>query len=188
MHKATVHATVPRPPARDLSTLQRIDYEDCFLVTGVGRSEHTAEQWARAMIEDAPQATRESLVRGWRLLGLRNGPADAPERVLGWEIRRNDPGVLLLGARSWIGMPAELLFKLEPDGLLFATFVRQANPLAKLVWAPVEGPHRRIVAELLERAALRLTQPSKLRAQSVTESSTGRGCQPSSLRARSLEM
>ena len=149
---------IPAPQdARDLSTLSRIDYDDCFLApVGSAAYENTAEEWARAMIEGAPRTTRESLIRGWRMIGLRNGPADAPDRVLGWEIRRNEPDVVLLGARSWIGMAGELLFKREPEGLLFATFISQGNPAARLMWAPIGPNHRRIVADLLERAAARL--------------------------------
>jgi hypothetical protein len=147
----------PRDETRDLSTLGRIDYEDCFLVrTDSALADRTAEEWARAMVEGASKSMRDSLVRGWRMLGLRNGSTDDPDRVLGWEIRRNEPDVVLLGADSWIGMPGELLYKREPDGLLFATFIGQSNPAAKLVWAPVGGPHRRIVAELLADAAVRL--------------------------------
>ncbi len=149
---------IPAPQeARDLSTLSRIDYEDCFLVPiGSDVYEHTAEEWAREMIEGAPRATRESLIRGWRMIGLRNGPADAPDRVLGWEIRRDEPDIVLLGARSWIGMSGELLFKREPEGILFATFISQGNPAAKLLWAPIGPNHRRIVSGLLAKAAARL--------------------------------
>jgi hypothetical protein len=150
-----VSQIAPRPEAHRLSTLERIDYEDCFLAP-VDPSEHTAEEWARAMIEGTSRAQRESLVRGWKMLGLKHGPADSPDHVLGWPIRRNEPDTLLLGADSRIGMPGELLFKREPDGLLFATFIGWHNPAARLIWAPVGAPHRRIVAELLTRATARL--------------------------------
>lgn len=189
---ATVTAIDPRPAASDLSLLDHTDYEDCFLVSI--ETDRTAEEWARAMIEGAPQALRDRLRRGWMMLGLRHGPAAAPDRVLGWEIRRNVPDVLMLGADSWIGMPGELLFKREPDGLLFATFIQQSNPLAKLVWGRIASEHRRIVSEMLERAASRPWPPgapqalSRERAQSATESPIGRGSQPSSVRARSLDI
>jgi hypothetical protein len=75
--------------------------------------------------------------------------------VLGWEVRRSTPEFALLGAGSRIGMPAELLFKRQPDTLLFATFVRQETPIARAVWARVEPVHRPIVRRILEQAARR---------------------------------
>jgi hypothetical protein len=52
-------------------------------------------------------------------------------------------------------MPGELLFKRERDGLLFATFVRQQNPVARAVWARIAPRHRRVVRSLLAQAARR---------------------------------
>ena len=78
---------------------------------------------------------RARLLRGWCLLGLRLGSPWSRRRVLGWQIRRSTPDFVLLAAGSRIGMPAELLFKRERDGLLFATFVQQRNPLARTIWA-----------------------------------------------------
>jgi hypothetical protein len=77
--------------------------------------------------------------------------------VLGWEIRTNTPSFVLMGRTSLIGMPGELLFKREKNGLLFATFVRQDNRLARAVWAATEPQHVPIVHNLLEQAGRRLT-------------------------------
>lgn len=92
-------------------------------------------------------------MRGWCLLGLRLGPPWSSRRVLGWQIRRATPDLVLLAAGSRIGMPAELLFKREGDGLLFATFVQQRNSLARAVWARVVPVHQRTVKSLLTHAA-----------------------------------
>src|ERR1700683_1042507 len=74
--------------ARTLSTLSRIDYEDAFLVdAGVQRS---AEEWVRAMLDDAPLIVRSRLVAGWLALGLNlRGPWSAG-RVLGWQVQHSD--------------------------------------------------------------------------------------------------
>jgi hypothetical protein len=147
----------PSPDSRALSTLDRVDYTDAFTLdpgTGPAR-DRTPEQWARAVIEGAPASMRRQLRRGWRLLGLRLGPASSAQRVLGWEIRRSTPEFVLLGAGSRIGMPGELLFRRDPDGVAFATFVQQRNPLARLLWAAVTPAHQRIVRSLLTRAAAR---------------------------------
>ena len=90
------HVVVPAD-ARMLSTLGRIDYEDGFSVDLPEVRERTAEQWARAVIENAPGSFRTSLPRGWRALGLKHGPVDSESHVLGWPIRTNTPDVVLLG-------------------------------------------------------------------------------------------
>ncbi|HEY3727409.1 MAG TPA: hypothetical protein VGL51_09565 [Solirubrobacteraceae bacterium] len=143
------------PAARALSTLPQIDYEDAFIVDIASTGGRTGEQWARAVLQDAPISVRSSLVSGWSALGLRLGCVRSDRLVLGWEVRRSTPEFALLGAGSRIGMPAELLFKRQPDTLLFATFVRQETPIARAVWARVEPVHRPIVRRILEQAARR---------------------------------
>jgi hypothetical protein len=152
-HAGRIRQIALPPGARALSTFSRIDYEDAFLVEA-GR-DRTAEQWARAVLEDAPRLMRRKLRRGWRALGLRVGSPRSARRVLGWEMRRSTSDVVLLGAGSFIGMPGELLFRREPDGLLFATFIRQGNPVARALWARVAPGHRQVVRSLLARAARR---------------------------------
>jgi Protein of unknown function (DUF2867) len=139
--------------SRSLSTLARVDYTDAFLVDTAPAQDRTAEQWARAMLEDAPADTRRALRRGWCALGLRLGSTRSDRRVLGWEVRRSSPDLVLLAAGSRVGMPAEVLFKRDQQTLLFATFVQQRNPVARAVWAAVAPGHRRVVQRLLERAS-----------------------------------
>ncbi len=141
------------PAARALSTFSRIDYEDAFFVDADPGRDRTAEQWARAVLEDAPLIVRRRLRRGWRALGLKLGSARSGRRVLGWEVRRSTPDLVLLAAGSRIGMPGELLFKRERHGLLFATFVQQKNPVARAVWARIAPRHQRVVRSLLTQAA-----------------------------------
>jgi hypothetical protein len=120
------------PAARALSTFSRIDYEDAFFVDADPGRDRTAEQWARAVLEDAPLIVRRRLRRGWRALGLK------------------------LGSGSRIGMPGGLLFKRERHGLLFATFVQQKNPVVRAVWARIAPRHQRVVRSLLTQAAARV--------------------------------
>jgi hypothetical protein len=70
-------------------------------------------------------------------------------------VRCSDPEFVLLGAGGRVGLSGELLFKREPDGLLFATFVRQQNPIARAVWARIETTHQEVVRSLLAHAARR---------------------------------
>jgi len=139
--------------ARRLSRLGCIDYADAVLVDIAPLPQRSAEGWARAVLEGCPSAVQASLSRGWTALGLRRGPSDAPDRVLGWAIGQRLGDAVVLEAASRVGMPAELLFQLRGDRLLFATFVRHDNPLVRLVWAGVIPTHRRTVRHLLARAS-----------------------------------
>jgi hypothetical protein len=151
----TVRQVAVSPPARALSTLSRVDYEDAFLVETGPEEDRTPEQWARAMVEGAPATMQRSLRRSWFALGLRLGSARDDRLVLGWRLRRSGPDFALFGAGSRIGMPAELLFQRQGHTLLFATFVRLGNPIVRLVWAGVAPGHRRVVAHLLAQAVRR---------------------------------
>jgi hypothetical protein len=151
----TVRQIALPPAARALSTFSRIDYHDAFFVDAGPAGDRTAEQWARAVLEDAPAGVRRKLVRGWRALGLKIGSPRSGRHVLGWEVRRSTPDFVLLGAGSRIGMPGELVFMREPRGLLFVTFVRQENRIARAVWARTTPAHQRVVRSLLAQAARR---------------------------------
>jgi hypothetical protein len=148
------------PAARALSTLARIDYADAFLVQTGPAENRTAEQWARAILEQAPITTRAQLLSGWSAIGLKVGTLRAERSVLGWQVRVSAAEFALLGADSRIGMPGQLLFKRERRALLFCTFVQHNNPVARAVWAAVEPAHIRVVRDLLEEASQRLCSES----------------------------
>jgi hypothetical protein len=139
--------------ARRLSTLARIDYEDAFAVTA--DVPHTSEQWVRAVLRDAPARVRRQLWLGWTALGLRLGPPWSSNRVLGWKVQHSDPGFVLLTADSWLGFRGQLLFRSDPEGLLYATFVEQANPATRALWAAITPRHQRVVRSLLTHGARR---------------------------------
>jgi hypothetical protein len=151
--RVNVHNIGVPPAARALTTLPHVDYEDGFLLETDLAETRTAEQWARAIIEETPTATRKALRRGWFALGLKLGPTPSDRTVLGWEIRRSGPDSLLLGASSWIGMPAELIVMRAQGTVLLATFVQQRNPIVRAIWTLTTPSHRRIVPRLLKRAA-----------------------------------
>ena len=138
--------------ARARCTLPRVDYEDAFAVELGSAHLRTAEQWARAILEDAPLAMRNGLRRGWLALGLKLDATPSERSVLGWEVRRSTPDYVLLGADSRIGMPAELLVTRQKRAVRIATFLEHRNPAARALWATVEPAHRRIVPRVLVRA------------------------------------
>jgi hypothetical protein len=139
--------------ARALSSLSRVDYEDAFIVDAGG--ERTAEWWVREVFNGAPLAVRARLVAGWMGLGLKLGEPWSARRVLGWKVQQSSPSVVLLAAESLLGLQAELLFRTEPRGLLFATLVQQNNPLARAVWVRITSRHQVVVHSLLDHAARR---------------------------------
>jgi hypothetical protein len=141
-----------------LTTLARVDYQDAFRVEAPEAAGHSGEEWARAALEGAPATMQSTLRRGWAAIGLKLDSPDCERTVLGWGVRRGDAELALLGVDSRIGMPAELLFRPEPDGLLFATFIERRTPLARATWAPIGPGHRLIVPELLARAPGRLSR------------------------------
>jgi hypothetical protein len=147
--------------ALGLSTLPWVDYRDGFRLDLPGGPELSGEEWAREMLEGAAPETRRSLRRGWPLIGLKMAPRGAEGAILGWRLRHSGPDYALLGAESRIGMPAELLFRPEPGGFFFATFIQQRNPFVHMLWAPIGPPHRRIVPALMRKAAGRVSADAR---------------------------
>jgi hypothetical protein len=143
------------PAARALNTLSHVDYEDAFLVEIGPGQDGTPEQWARAILEDAPIITRSALLSGWLALGLKLGSPRSDGLVLGWEVRRSTADFALLGASFRLGLAAELLLRRRRQTLLFATFVQQENHIARAVWAGVAPVHRPVVRYVLEQASCR---------------------------------
>jgi hypothetical protein len=139
--------------ARALSSLSQIDYADAFLLRTGEDDDRTAGQWARTILEGSPFATRAALQSGWSSIGLKLDGESAGEHMLGWQVRRQTPDLILLGAESRIGMPGELLFQRRNRALLFATFLQHDNAVARAVWAGVEPVHLVVVRRLLEHAA-----------------------------------
>lgn len=147
-----VHQITPPLDLLDRTTLVDVDYQDCFIVdVGPALCVRTAEQWARAVLEEASTPTRRALVTGWKGLGLRLGPLSSDKHVLGWLVRVNDPDWVLLAADGRLGITGELLFERRHDTLRFATFVRLDNPAALAVWAGTRPVHEQVVRQLLTR-------------------------------------
>jgi hypothetical protein len=151
MWRTAVRQVAVPDDVRELSTLPRIDYADAFLVDTSAHPDRTAEQWAKAVLEEAPASMRAQLLSGWLALGLKVG--ESGPSILDWAVRSCTPDTLLLGRDSRTGMPGELLFTLRQEGLLFGTFVHHRTPATRAVWAAVVRTHVRTVLELLERAA-----------------------------------
>lgn len=143
------------PEALALATLARVDYTDSFRLELPRVRELTGEEWARAILEDAPPATRTMLRRGWFALGVQLGSTEDDRLVLGWPVRWSSPDHVLLGARSRLGIEAEVLVRRERSAVVVATFMQLKNPAARAVWTGFAPKHRRVLHHLLEEAGER---------------------------------
>jgi hypothetical protein len=138
------------PGVRRRSTLARVDYADMFLVEVADAGARSAEDWARAILEEAPLRRRSGLLSGWTLLGL-DLDLGGPGTVLGWRVRERTPDAVLLGAAGRLGLSGELLLERDGDTLRFATFVQLDGRAARLAWAGTERVHDAVVRSLLAR-------------------------------------
>jgi hypothetical protein len=143
------------PEALTLATLARVDYTDSFRLELPRVRKLTGEEWARAILEDAPPSTRTMLRRGWFALGVRLGSPEDERLVLGWPVRRRTSEFALLATSSRLGMEAEVLLKREREALLVATLMQLKNPIARAVWTRFSPQHRRVVRHLLREAGRR---------------------------------
>ncbi|MBB4892952.1 hypothetical protein FHS39_001963 [Streptomyces olivoverticillatus] len=149
------HVPVP-PAAQALSTLARIDYANALLAdVGPAAGDRTAEQWARAVMEDAPADTRQALTQGWTSLGLQLGPARSDGFVLGWPVRHSAPDIVLLSADPTLGLHGQLLLQREERTLLMACFIQLDSNQARALWAQAESRHPEVMHQLLEQAVSR---------------------------------
>ena len=142
---------------RALDTFGRPDYVDVFTITTGEHADASAEQWARAVLEETP--TGRSAPRLWRLLGLRLGPGSSPDHVQGWTIADGCDGWIRIEARSWF-MSAHAVLRIDDATVAVALFVRYDRRIAAVIWPPVSVLHRRGVPVML-RQAIRLPRLAK---------------------------
>ncbi|MEV0085514.1 hypothetical protein [Saccharopolyspora sp. NPDC050642] len=140
------------PGALALCTLARIDYQNAVIAEFDGVADRTAEQWARATLEDHPAAMREAMTNGFGALGVRLGPIPSDDHVLGWQVRQRTPDHVLLGAGSAIGLLPEIVVQRADGALVFAYFNQQETDEARTRWAAVEHTHVPAMIQLLQHA------------------------------------
>jgi hypothetical protein len=135
---------------RSLTTLTDPDYVDLFTVTTATASGRSAEQWARAVLEQAPLSRRNAR-RLWRLMGLRLGPPHSADHVQGWRIAARGDNWLRVETASWY-LTAQAVCLVEGTQVSVSLSLRYDRPVAALVWAVVAGPHQRAVPVMLRQA------------------------------------
>jgi hypothetical protein len=156
---ASAQRTAVSPVLRGVGSFTgESDYEVAFSLACPGASVLSAEQWGRAVFEEAPRALRWFLIVGWTAITCRLRPRRAPTRVLGWDIESAAPGTLVTVVHAWVGLTSRLVVSVESDLVTVATFVRYTRPstlAARVVWAATIPLHERILPYLLTSAARR---------------------------------
>lgn len=130
------------------------DYRDGFEVC-VGRPDtRSAEQWARASLEEVPWVLRRLIVVVHRkVLRLRLGPLSSPDHVLGWRIASAEPDEVRLEAAGPLIEAVIIGRRTGPEATQIRTFVGYRRPAARGVWAVIGPLHRRVATLLLRLAA-----------------------------------
>ena len=133
----------------------RWDYADAFEVRVRERDRRSAEQWARAALEQAPLPVRWTARTAQRdLLRMQLAPRSAPGHIVGWRIRTSRPDVIVLEAQSPLLRGAIVARRVEPTRLVVSTYIFYSRPRsARAVWAVVAPVHRKVVRYLLGRVA-----------------------------------
>lgn len=137
---------------RRLDTMARPAYADLFTATTSRATDRSAEEWARAALEDSPSGRSAPFL--WRLLGLRLGPTHSPDHVQGWKIADRGENWIRVETSSWF-MTAHGVVQSGDGQLSLALFVRYDRPIAALIWPAVSVLHRRGVPAMLRQAVRR---------------------------------
>jgi hypothetical protein len=146
------HRVEPEEPEAVAGEAFRSDYADAFELTPT--DERTAEQWARATLEQGPLALRSFVVVGWRhVLRLRLGPSSSKDHIAGWPILLRTPGTVVLGVESGVLGHARLTFRSSPSIVNASSNVVFERRGGRAIWSAAGVLHRRILPYLLEHAA-----------------------------------
>ncbi|MDQ1467791.1 MAG: hypothetical protein QOH10_2206 [Actinomycetota bacterium] len=130
----------------------RSDYADAFELTPT--DERTAEEWARATLEQGPVAVRSFVVAGWRyILRLRLGPSSSEDHIAGWPVLLRMPETVVLGIESGVLGHARLTFRSSTSIVNASSNITFERRGGRAIWSAAGLLHRRILPYLLERAA-----------------------------------
>ena len=155
---------------RRVAALASPDYVDLFTATTSFATDKSAEEWARAALEDTPTGRAAPFL--WRLLGLRLGPTPSPDYVQGWKIADRGDDWIRIETTSWL-MTAHAVVQVDDGRVSLALFLRYDRAIAALIWPPVSVTHRRAVPVILRQAlkahASRGSDASLERADAILE-------------------
>lgn len=135
--------------AVSLLTGGRPDAVDQFELDVADPCGWTAEQWARAMFEDArPILTR---VRTGGVAGLVTSPPQPPGTVRHWRIIGTGPTHVLMTTRLPL-MTEQVLVQRAHGAVSLTTAMQFTHRLARPSWAALSIGHRQVAPRVLRRA------------------------------------
>jgi hypothetical protein len=147
-----VHRVEPGEPVAVAGEALHSDYADAFELAPA--EQRTAEQWARATLEQGPLALRLFVVVGWRIvLRLRLGPNKSEHHVAGWPIVLRTAETVVLGVESRALGHARLTFRTRPSSVTVSSNVTFERRGGRAMWSVAGWLHRRILPYLLGHAA-----------------------------------
>src|SRR3954469_20743403 len=135
------------------------DYADSFEVQLDRPDAHTAEQWVRTALEQAPPAVRRivQFVHA-RVARFELGPDSDGDHVLGWRIVTSAPDVLHIETSGRLLRAVIVARATSPDRKVLTTFLFYEWPFSPVLWQVIRPLHRRIARLLLVRAAESFTR------------------------------
>jgi hypothetical protein len=137
---------------RSMSAMNDPGYVDVFTLATSRAGSRSAEQWARAVLEDAAGAAGQVVWRG--VVGLSLAWRVLPNHVAGWEIAERGQDWIRAEATSWF-LTAHLVIWVDQDMVGVATFIGYDRPgVAARLWPPMAAVHRRAMPRVLDKAAL----------------------------------
>jgi hypothetical protein len=149
-------ANVPES-IRRLADLADADYADTFTVQTDRAAEKSAEQWARALLEESALGRKAPIL--WTLLGLRLGPRPSVDHVQGWKIAERGEGWIRVETSSWC-LTTHAVMRSDDGKVSLALFVRFDKPAAAAIWAPVAPLHRKGAPMMVREAVLSYESPA----------------------------
>jgi hypothetical protein len=126
-------------------------YACAFEIETTSNDSRTAEQWLRAMFEDAPPLLRAFILSGWLgALRLRLGPRPSPAHIIGWKILTVSPTKIVITVDGSI-LSACQVVQVDEAKVIHVTIVHFDRPAAKPIWAVAAPIHIRTIPHLMKR-------------------------------------
>src|SRR4051794_32383547 len=137
------------------------DEADSFAVRLDRPDTHSAEEWVRTALEQAPAGLRTLIRRVHRdVIRFRLGPESDGDHILGWQILTSSHDVLVMEATGPLARAVIVARRHSASEANLTTFLSYRNPTARLMWPFIRPIHQRVARYLLHRAAATFTAAS----------------------------
>ena len=174
-HQAPRARRVPVVVDESLVGSEPHDYADSFEIQASEPDTRSAEELTRFALEQAPPALAAMILVVHRhLLRFRLGPISSPNHILGWNLVRREPDVVVLEAISPLLRGLIVARKVDPRRVVVTTYVFCTRRPGRLLMTIVAPHHLRVASYLLERTAAARSAGSAT-AQDAERSLLGKG-------------